>query len=559
MTGKRSGLTAREREERSEEPSAANRGRVALAGAQWLTARQEFEVAISTEDGPEARDGLGRALWWMGDVKRALTEWELAYVAFARRDDRRNAARIAMTLSSEYAAAYGDVAASKGWEANAERLLIGAEPCSETVLMALRRARRLTDPVEGARLFKEAMEAARALGDHDLEIFALSAHGRALVCAGSLELGFAQLDEAMARTTVGELEDHWLVADTSCNLLIACERAHDLGRATEWCRVAENWARRHHCRPFFAFCRVSYGSVLFARGAWAEAEDELVDAVRRFDETHPAACAGAVGRLAELRLAQGQIAEAAAMLVPWYDHPACTYAAAGLDTARGELDVAANRLERRISAVDPDPSLLAPLCEALAEVHLSRGDRQGAVHCGARLAAIAERHPSRALAAMADATLGAVAAQTHALEAVPRLSRALDAYVELAMPYRAARAQLAMARALGRGQGGAAAAAAALATFERLGAIPCAESAADLLRTLQGTRPAVRRTRGVDALTKREAQVLELVAEGLSNPLIAERLDISAKTAEHHVCSILAKLDLKTRAAAAAWLARRDK
>ncbi len=425
----------------------------------------------------------------------------------------------------------------------------------------MRRAKRLTDPTEAAVHFEEARSMARSIGNHDLDILLLSAYGRALVSAGRLDEGFKHLDEAMARTTAGELKDHWWAGDTSCNMLIACERANDLPRATEWCRIAEDWARRTRHLPFFAFCRITYGGVLFARGRWAEADDEFVDAVRRYESAHPAAAALAVGRLAELRVAQGQIEDASTMLVPWYEHPACTHAAAALDTVRGELDVAASRLERRIAVVERDPSLLAPLCETLADVQLARGDRVGARASGSRLAAIAERFPSRVLGAMADATLGAIAIEANAPEAVTRLSRALDAYVELVIPYRAARAQLALARALAgtRRDAAVAHARAALAAFEQLGAMPCAEAAGEFLRSLSGVRPSTRRRVGVDALTKRETQVLELLAEGLSNPLIAERLEISAKTAEHHVCSILAKLDLKSRAAAAAWLARREK
>jgi DNA-binding NarL/FixJ family response regulator len=53
-------------------------------------------------------------------------------------------------------------------------------------------------------------------------------------------------------------------------------------------------------------------------------------------------------------------------------------------------------------------------------------------------------------------------------------------------------------------------------------------------------------------LTAREQQVLELVAEGLSNGQIAERLYISAKTVSVHVSAILRKLDAPSRTAAAA-------
>jgi NarL family two-component system response regulator LiaR len=78
----------------------------------------------------------------------------------------------------------------------------------------------------------------------------------------------------------------------------------------------------------------------------------------------------------------------------------------------------------------------------------------------------------------------------------------------------------------------------------------------------------VRGTRGVEPnpfteLTSREIEVLQLIAEGLSNARIAEKLVISEKTVKGHVSNILGKLHLadRTQAAVYAWregIVRRD-
>jgi DNA-binding CsgD family transcriptional regulator len=61
---------------------------------------------------------------------------------------------------------------------------------------------------------------------------------------------------------------------------------------------------------------------------------------------------------------------------------------------------------------------------------------------------------------------------------------------------------------------------------------------------------------GPDALTPREREVAELVAEGLTNAALAERLYISPRTAAVHVSNILAKLGMASRTEIAAWVIR---
>jgi DNA-binding NarL/FixJ family response regulator len=92
-------------------------------------------------------------------------------------------------------------------------------------------------------------------------------------------------------------------------------------------------------------------------------------------------------------------------------------------------------------------------------------------------------------------------------------------------------------------------------TFEELGARSSADQAAALLRSLGG--PATTGPKRRTELTRREDEVLDLLALGLSNAEIADRLFISPKTAEHHVGRILSKLGLRSRAEAAAFVARR--
>ena len=63
--------------------------------------------------------------------------------------------------------------------------------------------------------------------------------------------------------------------------------------------------------------------------------------------------------------------------------------------------------------------------------------------------------------------------------------------------------------------------------------------------------------RGGEGLTEREREILELVAEGLTNRAIAQRLGLSPRTVEYHLGQIFQRLGVSSRAAAVKEAMRR--
>jgi DNA-binding CsgD family transcriptional regulator len=102
----------------------------------------------------------------------------------------------------------------------------------------------------------------------------------------------------------------------------------------------------------------------------------------------------------------------------------------------------------------------------------------------------------------------------------------------------------------------------ALAILEQLGAAAAAVAVRKQMRS-RGVRSIPRGARvstrcHPHGLTRREAQTLALMSDGLRNSIIAKHLFVSTKTVDHHVSAILAKLDVASRAEAVALIGRRN-
>jgi DNA-binding CsgD family transcriptional regulator len=109
--------------------------------------------------------------------------------------------------------------------------------------------------------------------------------------------------------------------------------------------------------------------------------------------------------------------------------------------------------------------------------------------------------------------------------------------------------------AAGRGAAAVVEAQRALVVLDRLGAKVLVDRTEALLRSLGRRTRALGRdtTSAVADLSPREREVLDLLGQGLTNAQVAGRLFISARTAEHHVGRVLAKLGMRSRAEAAAF------
>ncbi|MCW2832056.1 MAG: Regulatory protein LuxR [Nocardioides sp.] len=534
-------------------------GMRALEQAQWGEARGCFETVLAAGESARAREGLGQALWFLGHIQEGIESKACAFELYARAGRYDDAARAAVWVSHQHLLS-GRASAARGWLARAERELQDMAECEGHGWAAVERARQVADPADRTAHALRAVAIGRRVHASDLEIFALSVAGRARVEAGHTEDGLLLLEEALAGAAGGRVTNVHTLAEAYCNLIIASTSTGDWVRATEWCEQVDAFARAHDTAPLFGTCRGVHADVLLATGHWLEAEQALETSLETHARFVPEMAQPSVASLAELRIRQGRLDDAELLLAGREETPSALRVLALLRMAQGRHAAAVTLLERAVRPGTGGVVATGRLLADLVDARLAVADLAGARGAAGDLADLGEQSGIRLVVARSELAASRVArAGNHAEDATEHARVALTAFEALAMPLEVAEARLELARALALTPGAASGVAvdeavAARVLFRQLGADRYVRAVDDFLRELD--RPAPGGVHHPGPLTRREQEVLELVAQGFSNARVAATLVITEKTAGHHVSHILAKLGVKNRTEAAAYVTR---
>ena len=509
----------------------------ALQSGDWRRAAALYRSSCAEEDSGEARLGLATALWCGYEVEAALDEMKAAYRLFRDSDLPARAALVACWIALEEVGIRGNPNVARGWFGRAARLLDGVGPCPERGWCEVWRASFEGDPRRLAEVAAEGAELGRRFGDPDLEMLCLAERGHALVIMGRITEGMALLDEAMAGVVGGEATSPLAVSDCLCVMVTACENAHDLRRAEEWCQVALETSREKSIAFLAANCRTSYGAILAMLGRHQEAENELRQVLRMLKKGYRHFGPEALARLADLRRRQGRLEEAGRLVRQAASSAATLRVETELAIESGDHRRALELARQMVSRAGPRVTEEAVAWHALVRAAALGGEIAEAESALAELERAASAigtGPMIGSLWLARASLAQ--AKGNLQDAIAAYWEAARLYTEAGDVFDAARARLRLAAALrleGREEEG--------AREESL--------AREALARIQ--RPTV-----APSLTPRELDVVTLLATGLSNAAIAAQLGLSPHTVHRHVASVLRRLDVPTRAAAAAEAAR---
>ncbi len=527
------------------------RGRRALVRGAWEEAVDSLRAAA--EESPAdatAWELLGTAHMWRQETDSAIEARQQAYALYRDRGDDLSSARVALELAEAFFEARGEAAVANGWLQRARRLLEELPPSGEHALLKVWDCYMVLmgegDPATAEAHAAEGVAIARKSEARDVGILALALQGLSQVGQGRAHEGLDLLDEAAAAAMGGEVTDPQWFYLTCCCMIDACDQVRDYERSMEWCHRLREFCDRWQIQAFRTACRIKYTGALLWRGEWVQCEEELERAV------------------AELRRRQGRLDRAEELLEEARGHPMTSQVRAELALDRDDPASAAEIAEallRRLpeSARTERVAALEILVRAQTELKQVEEARTGA----SELTSIADQVNTPALRAASLVVRGltAGAALKHE-EAKDLLEDAVHLFEDANARFAAARARLDVARslaALGRDSAALSETRTALRLLEEMGAEAEAERARRLLdRVESGTAgseqaPAVRTNKPRRGpLTRRQREVLALVAEGLSDREIAARLYLSEHTVHRHMANLMSRLEVNSRSAAVA-------
>jgi DNA-binding CsgD family transcriptional regulator/tetratricopeptide (TPR) repeat protein len=529
------------------------RGRKHYGLRAWADAYNALSLADQkTPLGAEDLELCAMAAYMIGRDDEYLTTLERAHNAHMNAGQCARAVRCAFWLGFRLIMR-GQMGRATGWLARAQRLLErDARECAERGYLLLPVVEQRLESRDFETAYAAAADAAaigERCGDADLIACARHQQGRIRLQQAQVEAGLALLDETMVTVTGGELSP--LVTGLMyCSVIHACQQVYALDRTREWTTALTQWCEGQPDMVAFAgVCRVHRAEIMQLQGTWPEAIEEARRAFARSQGIDRQATAAALYQQAEVHRLKGEFAAAedayrGASQLGLEPQPGLAL----LRLVQGRTDAAATAI-RRAAGTTTDWLKRMSLLPAYIEIMLAAGDVEDARKVCRELEDIARRFDTGVPDAIATQARGAVdLAEGDAQAALGSLRRAVEVWQRIEAPYAVARVRVLIGlacRALGDEEGAGLELEAARTAFQRLGATP------DLVRIASyGKGSASIQSHG---LTKRELQVLRLVAAGKTNKVIASELFVSRRTVDRHVSNLLGKLDFSSRAAAIAY------